>query len=216
MRKLLTLLVALIISEGAGAGPTKQQADAEYAKGNYQEAIRQYEAILGEELSADLYYNLGNAYFKTDELTKAIVNYERALKLAPSDKDIRFNLQFARARTEDKITPVAEPFFVTWYKSMVNAMWSAEWARLSIGAFIFLLIMVGVYLFASKMWMIRAGFYIAVFSGVVWLGALFLSWQQKALIENHDTGVITAGEVKVLKTPKSNNIEFELHEGTTV
>jgi tetratricopeptide (TPR) repeat protein len=108
---------------------TKQDADKAYKVGNYQQAITDYRDMLRRGVSADLYYNLGNAYFRTDSLTQAILAYERASLLSPGDEDIRFNLQFARSKTIDKITPQSEMFFVSWYKSMVNFTSVDRWAR---------------------------------------------------------------------------------------
>ena len=72
---------------------TKQNADDEYAKGNYQQAIKDYQEILKTGVSSEIYYNLGNAYYRTDNITQALLAYERALQLSPGDNDIRFNLQ---------------------------------------------------------------------------------------------------------------------------
>jgi len=80
---------------GFGASPvsaiTKNNADTEYQKGNYQQAIRDYEELLKNGASAEIYYNLGNAYYRTDNITKAVLNYERARLLSPGDEDINFN-----------------------------------------------------------------------------------------------------------------------------
>ena len=119
--KEMLVLLALMMSVTSQA-VTKQNADAEYAKGNYMQAIKDYEELLKSGASVDLYYNLGNAYYRTDNITRAVINYERALLLAPGDKDVRFNLQMARSKTIDKITPESEMFFVTWYHSLVNLM----------------------------------------------------------------------------------------------
>ncbi len=100
---------------------TKQNADTEYQKGNYQQAISDYEELFEERgICCRIYYNLGNAYYRTDNITKAVLNYERAHLYRPGDEDINFNLQFASSKTIDKITPVSEMFFVTWYKALVN------------------------------------------------------------------------------------------------
>ena len=115
----MLLLVTLLLPLTANA-ITKADGDNEYSRGNYQQAIRDYEELLKQTKSADLYYNLGNAYYRTDNITQAVLAYERALLLSPGDDDIRFNLQMARSKTIDKITPRSEMFFVTWYRALVN------------------------------------------------------------------------------------------------
>ncbi len=211
------IVVLLLVATPASAKVTKQMADAEYAKGNYQEAIKEYNEVLKEGVSSDLYYNLGNAYFRTENIPQAVLAYERALKLSPSDKDIRFNLQFARSRTIDKLTPESEAFFVTWYKSLVNLCHSDTWATLSIVTFLVGLIMLLTYLFAPKVWMIRWGFYVAMLCMVLFVATTFLAWQQKRVAQNHDGAIIIAPSVVVKKTPsESASTEMTLHEGTRV
>ena len=107
----------------------------------------QVEVCLLYTSSAEVYYNLGNAYYRTDNITKAVLNYERAHLLSPGDEDISFNLQFARSKTIDKITPESEMFFVTWWKALVNFTSVDCWAKTGIIAIIMALILVLVYLF---------------------------------------------------------------------
>ena len=117
------LLIFMGFSLSASA-VTKQNADTEYTKGNHQQAIKDHEDLLKNGVSPEVYYNLGNAYYRTDNITKAVPAYERAHLLSPGDEDINFNLQFARSKTIDKITPVSEMFFVTgtrrWSTSPVS------------------------------------------------------------------------------------------------
>ena len=131
LRSALLFTLLAIFFPLAGWGVTKQNADDAYTKGNYQQAIADYKELLKRGTSASLYYNLGNAYFRSDSLTQAILAYERASLLSPGDDDIRFNLQFARSKTIDKITPQSEMFFVTWYRALVNLAGVDSWATLS-------------------------------------------------------------------------------------
>jgi tetratricopeptide (TPR) repeat protein len=109
----LLMLLVLIPSSSFAQKSLKALGDEAYGKGNYQQAINDYEQLLKQGVSAEVYYNLGNAYYRSENITKAIINYERALLLSPGDEDIRFNLQLARSKTIDKITPESEMFFVT-------------------------------------------------------------------------------------------------------
>ncbi len=213
----MLLVFFLALSVTANAKVTKQMADAEYAKGNYQEAIKEYNEVLKEGVSASLYYNLGNAYFRTENITQAVLAYERAYKLSPGDKDIRFNLDFARSKTIDKIVPEREMFFITWYKSLVNTMSSDSWTTFSIVMFLATLLLLIVYLFGSRMWMIKMGFYGAVACFVLFVMTTFLAWQQKQYAQNHDGAIIVAPSVNVKKTPAAGSAnEMVLHEGTLV
>ncbi|MCD8289379.1 MAG: BatD family protein [Prevotella sp.] len=214
---MLLLAVMLAVPTVSGAKATKQMADAEYAKGNYQEAIKEYNEVLADGVSAALYFNLGNAYYRTENITQAVLAYERALKLSPSDDDIRFNLQLARSRTADKLTPEAEVFFVTWFKSLANICHSDVWTRISIACFILMLLLLLAYLFAPRLWMVKTGFYAAVVCAVLFAATTLLAWQQKRLGQNRDGAIIISPAVVVKKTPSegSGNV-MTLHEGTRV
>ncbi len=217
VQKTLAVVVLLMTCASANAVVTKQMADAEYAKENYQEAIKQYNEILKEGVSADVYYNLGNSYFRTGNITQAILAYERAEKLAPGNDDIRFNLQFARSKTVDKITPQPEIFFVTWYKSLVNMTDSNTWAVVSIVFFVLALAMLALYLFCTNAVLVRSGFYIGMLLLLSFVVTTFLSWQQKVQAETHDGAIIIAPTVTVKSTPAaSSGNSMVLHEGTRV
>ena len=99
---------------------TKAEGDSAYVKNDYASAIQIYEALLKEGEAAEVYYNLGNSYYKAGDIAKAILNYERALLIQPGNADIRANLEIARAKTIDKVIPVPEVFFVSWTKSLIN------------------------------------------------------------------------------------------------
>lgn len=85
---------------------TKAEGDSAYMKNDYTSAIHIYEALLNKGEAAEIYYNLGNSYYKTGEIAKAILNYERALLLQPGNGDIRTNLDVARSKTIDKVESV--------------------------------------------------------------------------------------------------------------
>lgn len=217
-KKLLSLIIILLFAcSVANAQNTKQKADAEYLKGNYQEAIKQYNNILNEGVSSDVYYNLGNAYFRTGNTTQAIIAYERAIKLAPGDKDINFNLKFAKNMTIDKIAPSSEMFFVTWYKSIVNITSSNAWAKISITLFLSTLLFLILYIFGSRLWIIKTAFYLAVLGFVGFAITAFFSWQQKQYSQCRDSAIIVAPSVSIKKTPSQGSAdEMLLHEGTRV
>ena len=214
--KEMLVLLALMMSVTSQA-VTKQNADAEYAKGNYMQAIKDYEELLKSGASVDLYYNLGNAYYRTDNITRAVINYERALLLAPGDKDVRFNLQMARSKTIDKITPESEMFFVTWYHSLVNLMSVDGWALLAISSMVVALILLLVYLFVDNMLLRKVGFFGSIILFLVFLFSNVFALQQKRELENRHGAVVIAPSAPVKKTPAQNGSdEFVIHEGTRV
>lgn len=212
------IVVSLMLTLPTAANAiTKENADSAYAHEQYQQAIKDYEELLKGGVSADIYFNLGNAYYRIGNITRAVLNYERASLLSPGDGDIRFNLQLARSKTIDKITPESEMFFVTWYRSLVNLMSVDGWARtalLSLGIAVFLAL---IYLFGGAIWLRKVGFFgTIVFLALFLLSNLF-AFQQSQLLKNRTGAIVTDMSATVKSTPSQNGTDlFVLHEGTKV
>ena len=210
------LMILMLIPLSANA-ITKQNADVEYAKGNYQQAIKDYQEILKTGVSSEIYYNLGNAYYRTDNITQALLAYERALQLSPGDNDIRFNLQYARSKTIDKITPETEMFFVTWYNSLVNFTSVDRWANTAIVSIVMALLLILVFLFAPQMWARKSGFYGSAVFLLLFAFANLFAFQQKHELETKQGAIVIAPTVNVKKTPAASGTDvFVIHEGTRV
>lgn len=214
---LTLLLFAMLLWSTAISATTKQEADMAYKHGSYQEAIKMYEELLKQGVSADLYYNLGNAYYRTDDLTKAILAYERASLLSPGDDDIKFNLQFASAKTIDKITPESEMFFVTWYHSLVNYTSVDNWANMAIVSIVLVLVLALLYLFVPNLLLRKVGFYGGCCFLILFVTSNFFAYQQKRLLMNRTGAIVIAPATQVKKTPSNSSTdEFVIHEGTKV
>ena len=212
----VVLLFLLLVPLSASA-VTKAQADSSYVQEHYQQAARQYEALLKQGVSADIYYNLGNCYYRMDNITQAVLAYERALLLSPGDEDIRFNLQMARSKTIDKITPESEMFFVTWYHSLVNMQSVDAWARLALIALAIAIVLALAYLFAEAIWLRKVGFFGALAALLLFLGSNVFAWQQKRGLDHRTGAVVIRSAVNVKSTPSRNGTDlFILHEGTRV
>lgn len=216
-RKAMTLVLLLLMTATPVLAMTKAEADGAYNAGRYQQAIGGYEALLKQGVSADLYYNLGNAYYRTNHITQAVLNYERALLLSPADEDIRFNLALARSKTIDKITPESEMFFVTWYRSALNMASVDGWARTALIALGIAVMLALLYLFASVMWMRKVGFFGAAAMIVLFVLANVFAHAQKDALVNRTGAIITSSAVTVKSSPAATGTDlFILHEGTKV
>ena len=212
-----TMVLFMLLCPLAANAVTKAEADSAYVRGQYQEAIKGYEALLKQGASADLYYNLGNAYYRTENITRAVLNYERALLLSPSDRDIRFNLQMARSKTIDKITPEQEMFFVTWYRSLVNMASVDGWARTALMALALAIVLALVYLFSERLWLRKVGFFGAMALIVLFIVSNVFAHQQKELLVNRSGAIVIPSAVTVKSTPAKQGTDlFILHEGTKV
>ncbi len=193
----------------------KQKADDAYSKGKYLDAIESYEAALKKGKSANLYYNLGNAYYRTDNVTRAIINYEKARLLAPGDDDIIHNLEVARSKTIDNIQPGEKIFFKIWYENIKTSMGIDTWATLSLVSLVVALLLFLVYLFVKNMMLRKVAFYLSVALVIVFiLGNVFAS-QLRDYTTNSKCAVIVSPTATAKKTPTEQGADAcILHEGT--
>ncbi len=222
MRKTILILSALLY---LFLMPVTAQEDQRFAKANelytqgkFEEATKAYEEILrtGVE-SPELYYNLGNAYYKSGLLPQAILNYERAKLLAPRDQDIEYNLQLARSQTIDKIDKVGEFFLKTWIRALRNKADSDTWAYMSIAFFVMVIAMLFLFYFSSTATLKKAGFFMGILFLFLFIFSFSFSRQQKQKLVNRDYAIIFAPTVNVKSSPDASGTEiFVLHEGTKV
>ena len=209
--------LSLAFTTDASAMATKANADQAYKKEQYQQAIADYEELLKQGANADIYYNLGNAYYRTNNITRAIINYERAALMSPGDADVRFNLQLARSKTIDKITPEAEMFFFDWYRQVVNIMSVDGWATNALIALAIAIACALSYLFAERLILRKIGFFGALAMFAIFILSNVMAVQQKDKLVNRTGAIITAPAVQIKSTPSKNGTDiFNLHEGTRV
>lgn len=200
----------------------ENEADEAYRNSNFAESIRLYEAQVAQnrlinQESAQLYYNLGNSYFRDNQIAKAIVNYERALLLDPGDSDIRHNLRFAKTRIEDKIDS-ADSFFVNkWIRSIQNLYSGNTWGVIGVILFVLLIIAIGSYMISIQLIWRKVSFYV----GIILLSMVIITnvfaFKQKNKIVNRTTGIVMAASVSIYTSPDAHSQElFRLHEGAKV
>ena len=215
--KRIFLLLAMLWLVLPTKAITSKDANECYRKGNYQQAIIDYKKLLTHGVSAELYYNLGNAYYRSDSLSQAILSYERALQLSPGNENIRFNLEFSRSKTIDKIVPESEMFYVTWYKSIRNLMSVDHWAYMGLSFIGLAMFFMLIYLFASSPGLRKLGFFCGTSLFLFFTISTLFAYQQKVAIENNRGAIIMVPSVNVKKAPVFNGGDsFVLHEGTRV
>jgi tetratricopeptide (TPR) repeat protein len=216
---LFLFLIQCCLAFSANPEQVFDAADKSYIQGDYKAAVLKYEQILSENkvCNTELYFNLGNAYFKLTDYPNALLNYERALKLNPNDEDIRFNISIANSRLEDKIETVPELFYKRWFVS-IRQMASADvWGIVFI---VSLLISSGcffLYVLGNAIVLRKLGFY----AGLMMLVAscLFLSlgismYKQQT---NHNQAIVFSGSVPVKSSPVDSGTSlFVIHAGTKV
>ena len=195
----------------------KKKADDAYSKGKYQEAIVTYEAALKKGKSADLYYNLGNAYYRMDNITRALINYEKARLLAPGDDDINHNLEVAHSKTIDNIQPGEKIFFKVWFEDIKTSMGIDTWATLSLISLVVALILFLVYLFVKQMAVRKVAFYLSLVLVVFFIFGNVFASQLKDFATSSSAAIIVSPTVTAKKTPTDQAADVcVLHEGTRV
>jgi len=195
-----------------------KKANDFYNQGKYAEAIDNYKAILESgEHSAELYFNLGNAHYKLNNIAPSIYYYEKALQLAPNDADIKNNLAFARNMTIDAIDIVPETGVFKFIKGATNIMSFDAWAKTAIGLVFCFVVLFLIYYFAYSTLRKRLTF----IGSFVCLALVFISlafaFHKYSLDEKNNPAIVFAKECQVKDTPNAQGEEvFRLHEGTKV
>lgn len=221
--KQVSFILILIVMQFASVNSfanneLESKAEKAYADKKYKEAISAYEDILKTSLSSyKLYYNLGNAYYKNNELGKAIYNYELANKLQPNNEDIKTNLKIANEKKIDDIES-KENFFLSAIKSgLVNTLTPNGWAWLSITSLSCCFILFLAFYISSNKLFKRLGFFLSLISSLVFMSSMILGYTALNSKEKIKFAIIIAKETKILEEPNADgNSKFSLHEGTKV
>lgn len=213
-----TMLLAFVVMASASVEDKFKEANNWYRAGNYEAAIEEYNSILSEGyFSAVLYYNLGNAYFRIDSLAAAILNYERALKLDPTNKDIEYNLEYANSRVQDRINPVPELFISKWANAFMGMFSITQWAVVSIVLVVILSFFLVLFFLSHSYTLRKLSFYFVL--GAVLL--LSVSIVSASVLNNRAKNVkqaiVTVPAVIMKSSPDENSTEkFIIHEGCKV
>ena len=214
--RILILFFGFLVSVSAVA-QDKNKADVAYAAEQYEVAAKIYEQLAKQGESAEVFYNLGNCYYRMDDIAHAILWYERALILSPGDSDIRFNLRLARTKTIDKILPEEELFFVQWYHSLLNVTSASGWARVGIALFVLTLIAFGIYLFVPALRLRKLGFYSSIILFILVVVVNLMAWHQDSRQSVRDRAIFVDQASPVKSTPSENGTDlFLLHSGTSL
>ncbi len=195
-----------------------KQANILYTKGDYTEAAKQYEKILSTEgVAPELYLNLGNAYYKSNETGKCILNYERALRLSPTYEDARYNLEIAQLKVVDNVSQNQSFFIGKWIDSLIKDLNSNQWFWTSLLFFLMCLGCIFLFIFGSSRAVRKSSFYVGTVLLAISLLTVFFAGIRKDQLLNHREAIVMTGTVSVKGSPdKSGTDLFQLHEGTKV
>ena len=227
MKKFFTtfciILGFIFISTASFAANANENVNSLWAKGNeaysigeFNNAIQYYSKIEKQGLvSAALYYNMGNAYYRMKENGKAILYYERTLKVDPANSDARINLQFASAQTLDKIEEVPDFIFITWIKNVRNSLSSNGWATLALVLLGFTLLFLLGFKFVGRRRAKKICFIISCCMLFFTIVSFLFSVNLAIRANSSDSAIVmnNIGNVKSAPNTTGNSI-FVLHQGT--
>jgi tetratricopeptide (TPR) repeat protein len=213
---LLLLLPAALLSQSVEE--TFDRAGTLFRDGKFSEAAAAYESILAQgKTSAQIYYNLGNAYYRAGELGRAILNYERAKVLSPGDADVEHNLDLANLRTLDRLERVPEIFLINWLRTLAGilpftvlvAVFVLSWVVLFVALAVMNVVPTGRLSTWMRWTVLGAIAFLVIFGALVLVQVLDQS--------GHDDAVILAQVVTAKTSPDQQSSDaFVIHEGLKV
>ena len=194
------------------------KANIAYQKQDYQTAIQNYEQLVKlNRISPEVYYNLGNSWFKSGNISKAILNYERAKKIAPEDEDIDFNLKIASLKVADKIETVPPIFYKKWLSSLSTALPANWWSTIFILGIWLLAASAVLYILGRSSRLKKTGFLLMLSFSCLAIVLYIMAEKSYSLNFEETQGIVISASVYVKSAPdtKGNDL-FILHEGTKV
>lgn len=211
------LLIFMMVHAATPVDEQIQQANKLYADGDYVQAAEIYSTLLETYQSADLYYNYGNACYKTCNLSMAILSFERALRLNPRHADAKANLEFVNQQITDRIEPVDTFFVAAFFRNLGRSLAADAWGVMSAVLFSLMLIALFVYIFGKILTLRKIAFGLSVFCFVFTIVSGIYAFSQKHFVEDRVEAIVTVGSVSVKSSPDDSGTEiFVLHEGTKV
>ncbi len=219
--KILKLSIILILSASplfASSDTLYNNGIGLYEDGQFEAALESWQGIIdGGFESPDLYYNMGNAAFRSNSIGYAALYYEKALKLDPTHGDAAFNLEFLSRYKSDAFEEVPEFFLRTWISKAVHAMPERTWSIMALAGFLFTLGFLLLYIFTRGLTLKKTGFFAALGGLIFTIFTLSSALASHRVIIHPESGIILSPSIIVKSTPSETGTElFILHEGTKV
>lgn len=219
MKKIVYILLLLItFTTSAQNEALFDRASKAYNGGEYQDAVDNYLKIIGNgQHSAELYYNLGNAYYKLNRIAPSIYYYEKALLLKPNDPEIENNLSYARNMTLDAISTLPETGFTKIYKNLLGFLSFDQWAYVAVVLMIFFVLLYIAFYYFRYSSRKRSAFVLSIVCLFLAFMAIVFSYLEYDAFTANKPAIVFAEESSVKSEPNNTSQEaFALHEGTKV
>ena len=222
MKRVYLVMVVMMATLGVKAQSIYNQEFAKanfyYNESKYDTALVIYNRIIDAGyVSSPLLYNIGNTYFKLRNYPMAILSYEKALKIDPTNEEIKQNLVIANALITDKIEPMPEFFMKKWWKNIGNSMSANGWAVFSLVVFAVLLASLFIYLTTRSVGLKKTTFFTNIILVLLCLCGVIFALQKKNYMISHDEAIVMTPTITVKSSPSQSGVDlFVLHEGTKV
>ncbi len=194
-----------------------KEANELYIEEHYKTAAKNYEEMLDSaHQNSEVYYNLGNAYYKSKRLGLAIWAYEKALKIDPRNEDAKFNLEFATLQTEDKIEQ-PDPALTEWLKRLLYGSHINLWAFVSIGSSLLFSLTILVFIVAKSRRIRNMSMMSGLLFGLLLIFSTTSAYFHKQSILSETEAIILEDQAYIRISPMDKaNVSFKLHEGAKV
>jgi len=195
-----------------------EKANQAYSQNEYVYAAELYEQVLEQGYeAAELYYNLGNAYFRSDKVAKAILNYERAIRLKPNDENILFNLQVAQTRIVDRIEPVPKLFYERWWQSLINLQSEKGWAITAIVLGTMFFLCLAWFFLGNKSFIRKIAFVLVLLMLTTTTLSLIFAQKQYNKLTLQNEAIVFSPRLTAKSAPDASSPDlFVIHQGTKV
>lgn len=207
----IVLFLGFCFASFANIDTTFSEANKAYLVKDFENALLKYQTVLDSNLvSENLYYNIANSYFQTDDLGKSILFYEKALKLNPNNKDAINNLAFVRKQLENNVEQLPDVFFVSWWKNFINTFSSNTWSWIAIAFAWFSVIAFAFYFFSKSLFIKKVTFSKAIFFTLFALFTYFISNIKAGNIFSTTEVIILKDTTQSMTAPSLNADKSEM------
>lgn len=195
-----------------------QNGNEAYQQENYSEAIQLYQSIINEGNEGSiLFYNLGNAYYKSGDLARALLWYERALRLDPNNDDIKHNILFVNNKIIDKIENIPEFVLSKWWNTLSKSMTSRSWAIVSIIFAFLLFLLIVIFSMSRRQWLHTLSFILGVLIFITLIVSIAFAEKEKNRYQKEPEAIVMESVVSAKNTPNQSGGDlFVIHSGLKV
>jgi len=189
-----------------------------YEEGRYEAAMESWELLVEEgNEAAILYYNMGNAAYRSNNIGKAILYYEKTLQLNPGHGDAMHNLEFVSRYKVDAFEEVPTFFLRTWMHKLVKALPEKAWSIMALTFLVLSLAALLLYIFTRGLTLKKLGFFLALIGLILFFFTLGAALRSHRDVVKPHSAIVLHPSVVIRSTPSESGTDlFILHEGTRI